>query len=209
MPPVITPRVRQTQQFSSKFTRAAICPQAPGEGGGACWKRTNSIKSPRGITRRTRAPPPTPPVYSASRCVASRGHVCMRLRVCVASCPLCARGILTTYWQDVDYPARGRMRPVRMSGWESPRRGVMRQSDGEAAAERRACVRPEDGDNKLSPSTDTNTPLSGWDYLAAPLQTAGARRLSLPSTRCLCKGATAKCSQDRPLPEQEGKIKRE
>lgn len=30
MPPVITPPVRQTQQFSSKFTRAAICPQAPG-----------------------------------------------------------------------------------------------------------------------------------------------------------------------------------
>lgn len=35
---------------------------------------------------------------------------------CVVSCPLCVRRILTTYWQDVDYPACERMRPVWTSG---------------------------------------------------------------------------------------------
>lgn len=49
--------------------------------------------------------------------------------------------------------------------WESQRRGVMRQSDREAEREGRAYVRAEDDDNKLSVSADTNTALSGSDYL--------------------------------------------
>lgn len=50
-------------------------------------------------------------------------------------------------------------------GWESQHRGVMRQSDREAEGERRAYVRAEDDDNKLSLTADTNTALSGSDYL--------------------------------------------
>lgn len=159
-PPVTTPLVRQTQQFSRQFTRAGICPQTLG-GQRGCWKCTNSIKSPCGIMCRTRGSLPL--VYSVSRCVWAAATF-----VCACMCGF----VSTLREEDIDNLLTGCwLSSLREDeacpdvGWESPRRGVMRQSDGEAAGERRACVRAEDGDNKLSPSTDTNTPLSGWDYL--------------------------------------------
>lgn len=52
-----------------------------------------------------------PLVYTMSRCL-----WLVVTCVCVGPCPLCVRRILTAYWQDVDYPACGRMRPVWTSG---------------------------------------------------------------------------------------------
>lgn len=74
----------------------------------------------------------------------------------------------------------------------------MRQSDGEAVGERRACVRAEDGDNKLSPPTDTNTALSGSDYLRQRPRMCLA---PINSRAAFAQGATVKCSNDHALPE--------
>ena len=56
-----------------------------------------------------------PLVYTRNGCVWHSGspvYLCAR----VGPCPLCVWRILTVYWQDVDYPACGRMRPVWPSG---------------------------------------------------------------------------------------------
>lgn len=101
----------------------------------------------------------SPPFYPKSGCVC---HVyeCAR----VGPCPLCARRILTAYWQDVDYPACGRMRPVWTSGGSHSTEEWW-DNQTERERERRAYVRAEDDDNKLSVSADMNTALSPSDYL--------------------------------------------
>lgn len=59
-----------------------------------------------------------PPVYTKRVWMCVAVHVCSHvcLCACVGPCPLCVRGILTVYWQDVDYLACG--------GWGLPGRQV-------------------------------------------------------------------------------------
>lgn len=56
-------------------------------------------------------------VYDCA-CLVACVCVCVRACVCegMGQCPLSVRKILTVYWQDVDYPACGRLRSVWTSG---------------------------------------------------------------------------------------------
>lgn len=88
---------------------------------------------------------------------------------CVGSCPLCARRILTTYWQDVDYLACGRMRPVRMSGgsrlveeWWDNQTAKQRDRGGHVSGQRTVTI------NCLPQLTQTRRYQDGIIYSVAP-----------------------------------------
>lgn len=104
-----------------------------------------------------------PLVYTMSRCL-------WLVVTCVCAC-MCG-SLSTLCEEDIDSVLTGCwLSSLREDEacldvrWESRHRGVMRQSDREAEGERRAYVRAEDDDNKLSVSADMTTALSGSDYL--------------------------------------------